>query len=397
MNVESEARVSWEVRALMLVGMVGMAARFVMAALSVGCNDVGIWYDHAHAVLAHGVRYAFETRAIYNHPPLMGYWSAVALKLAGPDIHRFSLWLKLPGLLVEVLCAVLVYRVAARRGRRAGARAFAAYGVSLVSIIVAGYHGNTDPVYAGLTLLSAYALEACEAPFWAGAALALALNVKLIPIFLIPPLLARCRSRRAAGLFVAGLALGIVPFLPFLLTIPRIMYRNMLAYNSLKDEWGLGAFFNYGAWGGTLAPFARAVAAFYIPIGRYVILVGVLIVAVAAHLRQRWNAYELGALGWASFLIFTPGFGVQYTVCIVPLLFAADVGRALLYSTFTGVFLGVINAFSLPWKLPLSAAIHAPYAPVAVLFGILGWAGLVRFVNQTFVRRLLGRAPALDD
>jgi 4-amino-4-deoxy-L-arabinose transferase-like glycosyltransferase len=307
------------------------------------------------------------------------------------------MWLKLPGLLVEVLSAVLVYRVAARKGPRAGARAFAAYGVSLVSIIGAGYHGNTDPVYAGLTLLSAYALEAWEAPFWAGVALALALNVKLMPIFLVPPLLARCRSRRAAGLFLAGLALGVVPFLPFLLTIPRIMYTNMVAYNSLKDEWGLGAFFNYGAWGGAVKPIARAVAAFYIPIGRYVILLGVLIVAVAAHLRQRWNAYELGALGWASFLIFTPGFGVQYTVCIVPLLFAADVGRALLYSTFTGVFLLVIYTLSMPWALPLWANIRDPYAPVAVLFGLIGWAGLVVFVKQTFVYRLIGYAPAPND
>src|SRR5580704_15574458 len=113
MNVESEARVSWEVRVLMAVGVIGMAARFVLAALSVGCNDVEIWHDHARVVLAHGVRYAFETRAIYNHPPLMGYWSAVSLALAGPtDFHRFSMWLKLPGLLVEVLSAVLVYRVA---------------------------------------------------------------------------------------------------------------------------------------------------------------------------------------------------------------------------------------------------------------------------------------------
>jgi len=390
MQVESETRVAWEIRAFMLVGVLGMAARFVLAALSVGCNDVDIWHDHARAVLDHGVRYAFETRAIYNHPPLTGYWSALSLALAGKDLHRFSMWLKVPMLLAEVLSAWIVYRVAARKGRLAGARAFAAYGLSLVSILVAGYHGNTDAVYAGLTLLSAYALEEKESPFWAGVALGLALNVKLMPLFLVPPLLARCRSRRGAVLFVAGLALALAPFLPFVLTIPRIMYRNMLAYNSLRDEWGLGAFFNYGGWGGNVAPLARAVAAFYIPIGRYVILLGVTIVAVAAYLRPRWTAYELGALGWAMFLIFTPGFGVQYTVCIVPLLYAANVERALLYSTFTGLFLAVIYSATLPWVLPLYAGIHDPYAPLAVLFGLLGWAGLVRFVNLTFVRRLLG-------
>jgi len=385
--VSRGARASWGIRALFAIGAVGLAARFVLAWLSVGCYDITLWQGHARAILDQGIRQTFKTRALYNHPPLAGYWAALSLALAKGSTYRFSIWLKLPGLLVEVLSAVLIYRIAARKDRLAGAKAFAAYGVSLTAILVAAYHGNTDAVYAGLTLLAAYAIEE-SAPFWAGAAMALAMNVKLLPIFLVPPFLACCRSWRAMARFLAGLSLAVIPALPFLLTIPRTMFKNMVSYNSVRDEWGLGAFFNYGAQSGKSAPLVAAIAKAYIPNGRFVILASVVVIAIAARLRPRWTAYELGALAWAMFLILTPGFGIQYSICIVPLLFASDVKTALVYSTLSGFFLAGIYVASLNWVLPLRADIHAPYAKVSVLFGVLAWAGLIKFVVVTFVRRL---------
>jgi glycosyl transferase family 87 len=388
---------SWVFRALIGIGVLGLAARFVLALLSEGCNDVAIWFDHARVILDHGLRHAYEqpppsgTRpAIYNHPPLPGYWSALSLALARNDLHRFSIWLKVPGLLVEVLSGALVYRIASKHGRIAGARAFAAYGLSFVAILVAGYHGNTDSVYAGLTLLAAYLLDEKEAPFWAGATLALALNVKLLSVFVVPPLAAQCRSRRAAMSFAAGIALAIVPFVPLLVTSHQALVKNLLSYNSLNDEWGLNAFFDYGAASGSVAPLAKALSAAYLPKGRYVVLLAVGLLSIVAFFERRWTSYELGALAWALFLILTPGFGVQYTVCIVPLLFAANVKRAMSYSTFAGMFIGIIYVSVLSWKLPLRADIQIPFQPVAVLFGVLAWAGLVRFVDVTFVKRCKG-------
>jgi hypothetical protein len=394
LNARTQSRTSWAFWTLIGIGVVGLAARFVLAALSEGCNDVVIWYGHAQVILDHGVRHAYElppppgTRpAIYNHPPLPGYWAAFSLALARNDLHRFSIWLKVPGLLVEVLSGVLVYRIVSKHGRLAGARAFAAYGLSFVAILVAGYHGNTDSVYAGLTLLAAYLIDEKDAPFWAGATLALALNVKLLSLFVVPPLAAQCRSRRAAMSFAAGIALAIVPFVPLLVTSHQALYKNLLSYNSLNDEWGLNAFFNYGAFSGTVAPLAKALAAAYLPKGRYVILLAVGLLSIAAFFQRRWSSYELGALAWALFLILTPGFGLQYTVCIVPLLFAAHVKRAISYSIFAGIFIGIIYASVMSWTLPLRADLQIPFQPGAVLFGVLAWAGLVRFVDVTFVKR----------
>ena len=65
-----------------------------------------------------------------------------------------------------------------------------------VRILVSGYHGNTDAVYAMLSLLAVYLLQDRNRPLLAGLALGLAINIKLIPVLLIPPLVLAAQSIR---------------------------------------------------------------------------------------------------------------------------------------------------------------------------------------------------------
>ena len=51
--------------------------------------------------------------------------------------------------------------------------------------------------------------------------------------------------------------------------------------------------------------------------------------AAAARLLGRWNRYEIAAVTYAIFLVFSSGFGVQYAAIILPLLFAALAFRGL--------------------------------------------------------------------
>jgi hypothetical protein len=388
-NTPDWARVRTNV--LLAVGVAGLAARFVLAALSIGCDDINLWLGHGEGVATHGLIHTYRHRQLFNHPPLMGYWSGFAYQHFQANLHAFSWAIKAPGLLVELVAAVLVYRIAAKRGPVAGALTFAAYAWSPALLLVAGYHGSTDCAYAGLCLLSVYLLEETNRPFWAGAALALALNVKLMPLFLIPPLLAACRTSKRAARFAAGLALGVVPFIPILLKAPRSVYRNMIQYNSVPDDWGLSAFFNYARASGKFASIVAPIAAKYVPNGRYVIAAAVLAVAVTAVIRPRWSGHELGALAWSCFLVCTPGFGVQYSVCVLPLLFVVDVRRAAIYSLFAAVLIaGVYFARGIP-GIPIRVYTTSPYPPLAVLFGIMAWLTLIGFVNATFVRRALAR------
>ena len=78
------------VRALLLVGMVGLALRFWLAGHSIGSDDVVGWLDHARLVRDHGVAYAFEHSEAYNHPPLMGYWAAATSALSHERLRAFA-------------------------------------------------------------------------------------------------------------------------------------------------------------------------------------------------------------------------------------------------------------------------------------------------------------------
>jgi hypothetical protein len=379
------------------IGCLGVLSRFILAALSTGCDDARIWREHADVIAAHGVRFAYENvhpaSWQYNHPPLMGYWSALARKMSHSDLHVFSLWIKAPGLLVELLSATLVYRIWAARSPTAAPFAFAAYGLSLPLILVSGYHANTDCAYAGLTLLAVYLMHEKSKPFASGIALAAALNVKLMPLFLIPVLASQCRSWRSLLRFAGGLSIAIIPYVPFLVTVPRAVYTNMVAYNSQQLDWGIMAFLNAAD---KMEPFAHPAARFtelFVPSARYVILVSVIAISAVAAIRRRPLGYELGALAWALFLVLTPGYGVQYSVCVLPLLFVADLKRAVIYSLTAGLMLLAVYTKQMHLTLPLQADVqYYPFPPVGVLFGVLAWGTLVRFTVTT-VRRIWESPP----
>ena len=371
------------------LGFLGLLLRLILWAESIGCDDADIWRSHAETIRCHGLRFAYEDPspsygAQYNHPPLPGYWSVLGLRMSCANLYLFSLWMRIPGLLGEALSAYLVFRIWARRNQEKSALAFAAYGLSLPLIFVSGYHCNTDCAYAGLTLLAFYLMLDKKLPFWSGAAMAAALNVKLMPLILIPPLLTLCRSRRDFFRFGAGLILAIIPFVPFLLTSARGMYTNMIAYNSQQLEWGILAFLN-STHSDTFAAYLMKVRAAFIPGGRYLIVITITLFCILTALRRRRLGYELGALAWVFFLLLTPGYSVQYSVCALPLLFAANISRAVMYSITAGAMLLVIYTENMTLALPLHALVQThPFPRLALVFGVLAWGALFGFALATF-------------
>jgi hypothetical protein len=315
----------------------------------------------------------------------MGIWAKWALAMSGGVPHRFSILIKLPGLAGDVLAAALVWRIYAREYRVKAAGAFAAYCLSLPMILVGSYHGNTDCAYASLTLLAAFLLETARSPFAAGVALAAALNVKLLPLVLLPIFFLYRMSLREWARFAGGLALGIVPYALLGPASWGAINKNILHYKSQQNEWGLIALFRYAAQHGPLETLAKSVEAFYVTEGRYIVVLTIIVVAIAGRALSKWSLYELGAVAWALFLVLTPGFGVQYSVCVVPLLFAASLDRAIVYSLLAGTFLFLIYSAHVYPSYPYYSDV-APFTQIAVVFGLLAWASLVVFVGRTLRR-----------
>jgi hypothetical protein len=353
----------------------------------------------------------------------------------------FSAVFKIPTLLAECATVWLLYRLwRDRAGKSRGLAVAAMYAWSLDAILVSGYHCNTDPIYAFFCLLCVYLLQDKRSHFLAGLALAAAINVKLTPVLLILPLLLWHRSWQSAWKFVLGLAIGALPFVPVLLLAGKPFYANAIAYKSNPDNWGITCLLMQadkepGAWY-EFVPKEHPLASFYFDYGRYAVLALIAGWAVAARLRRRedcekqpidanqldgfdqttagkfrtgaatgsptlsywigprlkqpfYDAYTIAAVTLAIFLFFTPGFGVQYTVIVLPLLFAVWPGMANAYGLVAGLFLAVIYWAHWPghhW--PPNSQFAGMFPRPARVYGLVAWGLLGYFtLRAVFTRR----------
>jgi hypothetical protein len=274
----------------------------------------------------------------------------------------------------------------------------AMYAWNPVAILISGYHGNTDSIYACLSLLSVYLLQDRARPFWGGVALGAAINVKLIPVLLILPLALSLRRPAELIKFVAGLAVCVLPFLPPLLLARDAFWHNALAYKSLLTLWGIQFFLLMPHPPAEAAPDkVSAAARWYWEYGRYVLLAAVCMWAVVARLANRkgadgdgkrgWDRYTIAAVTYALFIALAPGFGVQYLVVLVPLLYAVNPRFANVYGLAAGAFLLAAYDHYSDWTFPFSSLFDSMFPVYVGVIGLAPWALLVYFIGRAIFDR----------
>jgi hypothetical protein len=371
---------------LLALAALGFALRLKLALTTTGSNDIAHWHLFARAVREHGIAGTYAAEPLFNHPPIMGLLAAWTLRLAQATGLPFAFLWKVPGLAGEALTLVLLGRIwRARKGPLAGALAMALYGACVVSIANSGFHGSTDCLYAALSLLAVVVAE--ERPLLGGLTLGAAINVKLIPLLLVPAFLATCRTRRELGRTVAGLGLMALPFVAILAAAGAPFVHNALAYSSNVDRWGVSFLLGESMSSETLGPIARPLGAIYLAIGRPAVVLGVLALAGTGHARRRLSRGELALASYATFLVLTPGFGIQYLVLVAPLLYAHDLVRGALYGTLAGVASAITYwTFMIPGQ---TLSNHVQPLPLpAALFGLLAWAVLGELLARSWGRLL---------
>jgi hypothetical protein len=321
-------------RGVLAVCALALAARAALSVISLGSNDIEIWRIFARQVTDNGVIRVYELNSWFNHPPLMGYYAAAALRLAEATGIRFSIVFKVVPILASVATVFAVQR-----------RAQLSYGVLLLfalnptDVLVSAYHGNTDSLCAALGVASVLCATGGMA-FSAGLALAAALNVKLVPIVLVAPLLLSFHDRRAMLRFTLGLMVAVVPFLPVLWRVPDEFVFNAITYNSLRAQWGIGLFVF-----GTAAPFPKfseELWALLMGYGKTAILATSVALALCQLWLRAFSRWQLCAYAFAVFLVLAPGFGPQYLVYPTALLLLADVSTGLRYGYLAGLFAGLV-------------------------------------------------------
>jgi hypothetical protein len=384
-----EASPDYKRRLLIAATAGGFLVRLALVAVSLGSNDIFTWEIFGRWIAQRGLFDLYQLNPTFNHPPLPGYYSAAVFALAGWLHVPFAIVFKLPIVCCDAFAAVLLFKLwSRRRGELAGWTAAALYAWALTPILVSSYHGNTDSVAAAAWLLSVYLATEHGADFAAGLALAAAINVKLIPLLGVPAAFAYYRSWKRATRFFDGLALGLLPFLPVAVLVGPAFYRNAIAYGSSVDLWGLpGIAVLFSRSPGLPGQLGSALTAFCVSLGKPLIVFAVLASVAWSRWKSTIDPYALAALAPALFLALTPGFGVQYTQYLCPLLFAASLRDGALYATSSGLFIGLVYigfwTGTFPWQSFHSSSFPMP----AAILGFAAWVLLLTIIRRLWVAR----------
>lgn len=364
------------------------ALRIAINALSIGSEDARLWREFAQSIADVGVIQTYYARADFNHPPLMALHGWLSLEISQLFQLRFAAVFKAPIIASDAFAAWLLWRIWSQAGSATAARVVAAFGFNLVSISVGAYHCNTDCLLANLSLASAYALSRGHWR-WAGLLLGAAINVKLVPLMLIPVFALALPSRRALLEFGLALVLCALPFAPVAIFAWSPLVKNVVGYSSIPFQWGAVHFMLETR--KTLPTISAWLRDSYMPNARFFILGLMFVIGLAQRRFRTLNIFELGALALSTMMVFLPGFGIQYLAWPIGLLFAASYGWANCYALTGGAFAVLVYYLFWTGTRPWFSHFHFFPAP-APSVGLFPWAVLVAYVFVGF-RKLIGREP----
>jgi hypothetical protein len=387
-------RLAWPWRAAVVsAAALAFVCKILLALKTYGTNDVYtfesfmVWSRYLGVSL-------YREAPNFNHPPSMIHalrflgWAARATGLP------FQFCLRFPGILADVGSLWLVCRILRKRlAEPSISRAVFLLALAPPSILISGFHGNTDTVMIFFLLLSVYLAERDFA--WpAGIAFGLAMSVKVLPLICIPVFLLYPNTRRwRIAFFFAAAAVLLLAWSPYLFQDPVAVLSQVFGYRSHYGIWGL----SYLAVGlGRIVPGLAWLNPAFGQFGARLSLI--LVAALSYRMNRSANPPPLFSqvgLVLFFFLAASSGFGVQYLAWVVPFVVPLGAWPAALLFTASGAFLFLVyNDWSqgLPWYLADSFRVGVWPGSVGVV-QFLCWLSLVTVLGIAW-KRIRHRAPS---
>jgi hypothetical protein len=388
---------------IIAVAVVASLVKVAIALTSLGTNDVLAFYQFAKAIDSHGLAWTYEHSILFNHPPLIGYFLRALARLEHqPFLQQngltFPFFLRLPGIIADFVSVLLVLSVAGRYPHLRPPRwALLLFAASPVSMMITGFHGNTDPILV-LFLLLASIMAVHGRPALCGLSLALACQVKIIPLLLLPIFFFFWIERRRISLFLGSfLGSSIIFCLEPLLKTPVMFAKNVLAYGSFWGVWGLTyclrmtglnefnktSFFNLSALQNAITMILKVT-----------VVLGILVLAWRRRKLPAPSLFASIGYAWLIFFVVSPGVAAQYLVWLAPfILFLSPTFYGFLVAG-SSVFLFAlytITSGGFPWyfahasnKLSAICAHWALIPWLTLLGGLIAFAVNARRQNPHF-------------
>jgi hypothetical protein len=363
-------------RPVFWVTMLALLATFIKITLALntfGTNDVAAFYTFSRSLADHGLEWTYRNGVvwfsglpIFNHPPLTAYYLQFIRSLSQQEIFQswgitFPFLLRLPGIVADFVVVLVLLRLSQTDVRfRVPTWALALFAISPVSLMVSGFHGNTDPVVVMFLVLAAY-MCLRERPVLCGIFLALSCQIKVIPLLLLPIVFFFWLGRGAARRFtVSFVLLCLIMWAEPLIKFPMLFLKCVLGYSSYWGSWGITYWLRLTRWpqfNGSTAfnlPWAAAVTVFLLKLG---IITAVLVIAWRRRYLPGRALFDSIAYAWIIFFVFSPGISLQYLVWLAPfvLVLSPTLYAWLVVSSSVYLFFFYnTTAGGLPWYVAIS-------------------------------------------
>ncbi|MGI8889287.1 MAG: glycosyltransferase 87 family protein [Chthoniobacterales bacterium] len=326
MAAKSSSRAT-EKRIVLGAAVVALLVKSIIAWHSFGTNDVVTFYLFSKVLIEHGLGWTYQNVILFNHPPLTAYFLELLQYLQRIPILQangisFPFLLRLPGVLADFIAVLVLLRFKSQDARLyLPTWALVLFALNPLSIMVSGFHGNTDSIMVMFLVVSVY-FASRERPLLCGLFLALSTQVKIAPLLFAPVLFFYWWQRGSALRFSIPFTLtSLLLWSEPLLFFPRLFLHNVVSYSSYWGIWG----FSYLLRMTGRQEFSR-VSFFGLAHSQDAVMQICKIIIVAIVLTVAWRRRKTDSAGlrdslayaWLAFFIFAPGVCVQYLIWCAP-------------------------------------------------------------------------------
>lgn len=378
-----------------LVALIALAfvTKVFLALSTLGSFDTLTWQRDLQLIHAHGVPTLYRDGISYFspegrllieqpfiHPPFIIHALHVWESLANATQLPLRFWMRLSCAVADVASLMLLGGILRHTGFERVFERLCFVTICPTSILISGFHGNTDPMMMTFVLASIYLLESRRLPWAAGVSLGMALNFKLAALMFAPALLLYVPGiRRKFALGGAATVTFLAGSIPYLVQEPRLILTRIMEYKSQFGPWGIGRLCASLVHDGGLGVVCDA----YSTQGRVVVMLLITTAAIWATLRKSKPSLLLQCgLAAFIFLALTPGFGVQYLAWLIPFTALLSRWPAVLYHVVSGAFLlAYYNRVMHAWPAYLANTFDQPawYGHVIYL-GLLCWIAICAYL-----------------
>jgi hypothetical protein len=313
-----------------------LALKLWLAFSTIGAADISLWKDFLDHVNECGVC-VYKTGGVmqfpggsrvnpFNHPPFIIHFLRLISFISSRTGWAFETVFRTVTSFIDLGSVIVLYHLS-RRELVFKPVTFLLYILAPATIIISGYHGNTDTVMIFFVLLSAFLISKPEI---AGLAFGMALNIKLVPIMFLAVFLLKYDGARKKLVFLGAVVLVVaLGSMPFVFQEPMAIARGVLGYSGFSGRWGL----------------SRALFIFLGPTSTYQIvtrLSAYLLLLYIFYLSWRTRSHailtQLGLVAFA-FMAFTPAWGTNYMAWLDPFVIAVGIWPSALFYFISGAML----------------------------------------------------------